>query len=52
MYLNKKNLFLVSSLALIFLFLLNISNAKSSDIKIVDGDTIHLNGEKKLDLAA
>jgi endonuclease YncB( thermonuclease family) len=46
MYLNKKNLFLVSSLALIFLFLLNISNAKSSDIKIVDGDTIHLNGEK------
>lgn len=46
MYLNKKNLFLVSSLALILLFLLNISNAKSSDIKIVDGDTIHLNGEK------
>jgi endonuclease YncB( thermonuclease family) len=46
MYLNKKNLFLVSSLALIFLFLLKISNAKSSDIKIVDGDTIHINGEK------
>jgi endonuclease YncB( thermonuclease family) len=46
MYLNKKNLFLVSSLALIFLFLLNISNAKSSEIKIVDGDTIHINGEK------
>ena len=46
MYLNKKNLFLVSSLALIFLFILNISNAKSSDIKIVDGDTIHIDGEK------
>jgi hypothetical protein len=46
MYLNKKNLFLVSSLALIILFLLNISNAKSSDIKIVDGDTIHIDGKK------
>jgi endonuclease YncB( thermonuclease family) len=46
MYLIRKNLFLVSSLALIFLFLLDISNAKSSDIKIVDGDTIHINGEK------
>ena len=46
MCLNKKNLFLVSSLALIILFLLNISNAKSSDIKIVDGDTIHIDGKK------
>jgi endonuclease YncB( thermonuclease family) len=46
MYLNKKNLFLVSSLALIFLFLLNISNARSSEIKIIDGDTIHIEGEK------
>jgi endonuclease YncB( thermonuclease family) len=46
MYLNKKNLFLVSSLALIFLFLLNISNARSSEIKIIDGDTIHIDGEK------
>ena len=46
MYLIRKNLFLVSNLALIFLSLLNISNAKSSDIKIVDGDTIHIDGEK------
>ena len=46
MYLNKKKLFLVSSLTLICLFLLNISNTRSSVIKIIDGDTIHINGEK------
>jgi endonuclease YncB( thermonuclease family) len=46
MYLNKKKLFLVSSLTLICLFLLNISNTRSSEIKIIDGDTIHINGEK------
>ena len=46
MYLNKKKLFLVSILTLICLFLLNISNTRSSVIKIIDGDTIHINGEK------
>ena len=46
MYLKKKNLFLLSSLTLICLFLLNISNSRSSDIKIIDGDTIHIDGEK------
>lgn len=46
MYLNKKNLFLVFSLTLICLFLLNISDTKSSEIKIIDGDTIHIDGEK------
>ena len=46
MYLNKKKLFLVSSLTLICLFLLNISNTRSSEIKIIDGDTIRINDEK------
>jgi endonuclease YncB( thermonuclease family) len=46
MYLNKKNLFLVFSLTLICLFLLNISDTRSSEIKIIDGDTIHIDGEK------
>ena len=46
MYLNKKNLFLVFSLTLICLFLFNISDTKSSEIKIIDGDTIHIDGEK------
>jgi endonuclease YncB( thermonuclease family) len=46
MYLNKKNLFLVFSLTLICLFLFNISDTKSSEIKIIDGDTIHIDGKK------
>jgi endonuclease YncB( thermonuclease family) len=46
MYLNKENLFLVFSLTLICLFLLNISDTRSSEIKIIDGDTIHIDGEK------
>ena len=45
MYLNKKNLFLVISILLIFFFL-TYNNVKSSELKIIDGDTIHLNGEK------
>jgi endonuclease YncB( thermonuclease family) len=45
MYLNKrKATFLISILVLIFI--LNINQVKSQTIKIVDGDTIHLNGEK------
>ena len=45
MYLNKTNLFLVISICLIFLFL-TYNYAKSVELKIIDGDTIHLNGEK------
>ena len=45
MYLNKTNLFLVISICLIFFFL-TYFDVKSNEIKIIDGDTIHLNGEK------
>ena len=45
MFLNKrKAIFLISVSALIFI--LTINQVKSQVIKIVDGDTIHLNGEK------
>ena len=45
MYLNKrKAIFLISVFALICI--LTINQVKSQTIKIVDGDTIHLNGEK------
>ena len=45
MFLNKrKTIFLISVTALIFI--LSINQVKSQTIKIVDGDTIHLNGEK------
>ena len=45
MYLNKINLFLVISICLIFFFL-TYYDVKSDEIKIIDGDTIHLNNEK------
>ena len=45
MYLNKINLFLVISVCLIFFFL-TYNDVKSYEIKIIDGDTIHLNNEK------
>jgi endonuclease YncB( thermonuclease family) len=45
MYLNKINLFLVISICLIFFFL-TFNDVKSYEIKIIDGDTIHLNNEK------
>ena len=45
MFLNKrKAIFLISISTLIFI--LTINQVKSQTIKIVDGDTIHLNGEK------
>ena len=45
MFLNKrKAIFLISASVLIFI--LTINQFKSQTIKIVDGDTIHLNGEK------
>ena len=45
MYLNKINLFLVISICLIFFFL-TYNDVKSYEIKIIDGDTIHLDNEK------
>ena len=45
MYLNKTNLFLAISICLIFFFL-TYFDVKSNKLKIIDGDTIHLNGEK------
>ena len=45
MHLNKINLFLVISICLIFFFL-TYKDVKSFEIKVIDGDTIHLNGEK------
>ena len=45
MFLNKrKAIFLISVFTLIFILIIN--QVKSQTIKIVDGDTIHLNGEK------
>ena len=45
MFLNKrKAIFLISVSTLIFI--LTINQVKSQTIKIVDGDTIHLNGKK------
>ena len=45
MFLNKrKAIFLISVFSLIFILIIN--HVKSQTIKIVDGDTIHLNGEK------
>ena len=45
MFLNKrKAIFLISVSVLIFI--LTINQVKPQTIKIVDGDTIHLNGEK------
>ena len=45
MFLNKKKLFLIISICLI-IFFLTYNDVKSYEIKIIDGDTIHLNGEK------
>ena len=45
MFLNKTKLFLVISIcALVFFF--TYKDVKSQNIKIIDGDTIHLNGQK------
>ena len=45
MYLSKIKLFLAISICLIFFFLA-YNDVKSYEIKVIDGDTIHLNGEK------
>ena len=45
MFLNKKKaIFLISLFLLVFL--LTINDIKSQELKVVDGDTIYLNGEK------
>jgi endonuclease YncB( thermonuclease family) len=45
MFLNKRRvIFLTSILSLVFF--LTFNNLKSQEIKVIDGDTIHLNGEK------
>ena len=45
MFLNKKKLILVISVSLLIFFLI-FNQVKPQDLRVVDGDTIHLNGEK------
>ena len=45
MFLNKKKVILVISVSLLIFFLI-FNQVKSQDLRVVDGDTIHLNGEK------
>ena len=45
MYLNKKKDILVISIS-VLVFFFTITNIKSQEIKITDGDTIKINGEK------
>jgi endonuclease YncB( thermonuclease family) len=45
MFLNKKKVIFHTSIFLLVFFLI-IDDIKSQELKVVDGDTIHLNGEK------
>ena len=45
MFLNKKKIILVISVFLLIFFLI-FNQVRSQDLRVVDGDTIHLNGEK------
>ena len=45
MYLNKKKAILVISIS-VLVFLFTYTDIKSQDVKITDGDTIKINGEK------
>ena len=45
MYLNKRKAILVISICLL-IFTYNINQAEAQDIRVVDGDTIHLDGVK------
>ena len=45
MFLNKKKVILVISVSLLIFFLI-FNKVKSQDLRVIDGDTIHLNGEK------
>ena len=45
MFLNKRKIIFLISI-FILVFILTIDDIKSQELKVVDGDTIHLNGEK------
>ena len=45
MFLNKKKITLVISVSSLIFFLI-FNQARSQELRVVDGDTIHLNGEK------
>ena len=45
MFLNKKKIILVISVFLLIFFLI-FNQVKSQELRVVDGDTIHLNGKK------
>ena len=45
MFLNKKKVILVISVSLLIFFLI-FNQVNSQELRVVDGDTIHLNGEK------
>ena len=45
MFLNKKKVILVISVSLLIFFLI-FNQVRSQDLRVVDGDTIYLNGEK------
>jgi endonuclease YncB( thermonuclease family) len=45
MYLSKRKVILVISVS-VLVFLFSYIDVKSQDIKITDGDTIRINGEK------
>ena len=45
MFLNKIKVFLLTSICLIFFFAIYL-NLNSNKVKVIDGDTIHLNKEK------
>ena len=45
MFLNKKKIILVISISSLVFFLI-LNQVSSQELRVVDGDTIHLNGEK------
>jgi endonuclease YncB( thermonuclease family) len=45
MFLNKKKVILIISVSSLIFFSI-VNQVKSQEIRVVDGDTIHLNGEK------
>ena len=45
MFLSKRKIIFLTSFFLL-VFLLTISDIKSQELKVIDGDTIHLDGEK------
>ena len=47
MFSNKIKVFLLTSICLIFFFVTYL-DVKSSEVKVIDGDTIHLKNEKIL----